>query len=257
MHLDSDIKTFLDEKVVEYNNPDFIDSDPIFVPHQYTKKEDIEIAAFLTASIAWGNRRSIITNALGLMHRMGNSPADFVMNHRENHLVKLNGYVHRTFNAIDAVFFVKALKYIYTCKGGLETVFSDSVASCSVIPAIIHFHKIFFSIPHPIRSVKHVSNPEKGSPAKRINLFLRWMVRKDRNGVDFGLWKHISPAQLSCPLDVHSGNVARKLGLIRRKQNDIRSLNELDANLRLMDYNDPVKYDYALFGLGVYEGFGR
>lgn len=253
----SELKAFLEEKVVAYNNPGFIETDPIYVPHLFIRKEDIEVSAFLTASIAWGNRRSIIQNGLRLMHILGNSPFDFVMSHREHHLERLQGFVHRTFNAIDAVYFVKALRYIYRHQGGLEMVFSGATNSDSVIPAIVHFHKTFFSIPHPVRSVKHVSNPGKGSPAKRINLFLRWMVREDRAGVDFGLWKQISPRQLSCPLDVHSGNVARKLGLIGRKQNDLKALQELDTSLRLMDPSDPVKYDYALFGLGVFEGYGR
>jgi uncharacterized protein (TIGR02757 family) len=251
----SDIKEFLDEKVEKYNNPSFIESDPIYVPHQFSIKEDIEISGFLTATIAWGNRQSIIKSALKLVHIMGNSPFDFVMNHKEHHLDKFDGYVHRTFNSFDAKFFIKALRNIYMVEGGLETIFSGFATHTSIIPSIIRFNKVFFSIPHPTRTIKHVSNPEKGSSAKRINMFLRWMVRDDNCGVDFGLWKSISPAILSCPLDVHSGNVARKLGLLTRKHNDIRAVTELDEVLRSMDKNDPVKYDFALFGLGVFERF--
>jgi len=251
----NEIKEFLDEKVVKYNNPQFIESDPICIPHRFAWKEDIEISGFLTASIAWGNRKMIIKNSLGLMDRLGNSPYDFVMNHKESHLTKLEGFVHRTFNQIDLVCFIKALKNIYLVKGGLETVFAGSVTESSTQPAIHHFKKEFFSLPYPERTFKHVSDPANGSAAKRINMFLRWMVRADNCGVDFGIWKSISPRQLSCPLDVHSGNVARKLGLLTRRQNDSKALEELDYNLRLMDNNDPVKYDYALFGLGVFERF--
>lgn len=250
-----DIKDFLEEKVAIYNNPDFIESDPIYIPHQYTKKEDIEVSGFLTATIAWGNRQSIIKSALKLCSIMGNSPFDFVMNHKEYHLEKLDGYVHRTFNATDARFFIQSLKNIYKNEGGLEGIFSVNASPTSIIPALIRFHQVFFSIPHPGRTIKHVSDPAKGSSAKKINMFLRWMVRSDNKGVDFGLWKAVAPAILSCPLDIHSGNVARKLGLLKRKQNDIRAVVELDDVLRSMDKEDPVKYDFALFGLGVFERF--
>ncbi len=255
MTYNPEIKEFLEEKVVKYNNPAFIETDPIFVPHQFTQKEDIEIAGFLTATLAWGGRKTIVKNALRLILLMGNAPFDFVMSHRDHHLKNFEGFVHRTFNGTDAGYFLTALKHIYQHEGGLEKVFSDSVLSTSILPAISHFHKVFFTLPHPKRTCKHVSNPEKGSPAKRINMFLRWMVRRDNQGVDFGLWKRISPSQLSCPLDVHSGNVARKLGLLNIKQNNLKALEELDANLRSMDAADPVKYDYALFGLGVFERF--
>ncbi len=251
----ADIKEFLEEKVAKYNNPEFIETDPIFVPHQFTLKEDIEIAGFLTASLGWGNRKSIIKNSLRLIALMDSAPYDFILNHKEHDLERMDGFVHRTFNATDAMYFMQALKNIYQHKGGLEKVFAGAVAEKSVIPAISHFHKVFFSLPHPRRTCKHVSNPGKGSPAKRINMFLRWMVRCDKQGVDFGLWKHINPSQLSCPLDIHSGNVARKLGLLTVKHNTLRALEELDASLRSMDPSDPVKYDYALFGLGVFERF--
>lgn len=250
-----EIKEFLDEMVDKYNNPEFIDSDPISIPHQYVLKEDIEIAGFLAATIAWGNRTMIIKNSLKLMNLMGNSPYDFIMSHNERHLNRFDGFVHRTFNQVDLVYFIKALKNIYLDKGGLEAVFSKGVTEYSTQPAIHEFKREFFSLPHPDRTTKHVSDPTKGSAAKRINMFLRWMIRNDDRGVDFGLWKSISSSQLSCPLDVHSGNVARKLGLISRKQNDSKALEELDINLRQMDKNDPVKYDFALFGLGVFEKY--
>ena len=250
-----EIKEFLDEMVDKYNNPAFIESDPISIPHQYELKEDIEIAGFLAATIAWGNRTMIIKNANKLMNLMGHSPYDFIMNHKENHLIRFEGFVHRTFNSIDLVYFIKALKHIYLREGGLETVFAKSVTELSTQPAIHEFKQVFFSLPHPIRTIKHVSDPAKGSAAKKINMFLRWMIRDDDRGVDFGIWKSISPSLLSCPLDVHSGNVARKLSLLSRKLNDSKALEELDCHLRMMDKNDPVKYDFALFGLGVFEKF--
>lgn len=247
-----DIKEFLDEKVLFYNRPEFIDSDPIQVPHRYQLKEDIEIAAFLTATISWGNRKMIIKNAGRMMDLMGNSPYDFVMQCDAD---SIEQYVHRTFNTIDLNFFIRSLKNIYENHDGMEMAFNKNVTGNNVQEGIHHFKKLFFEIDHPMRTLKHVSDPLKGSAAKRINMFLRWMVRKDNAGVDFGLWQGLLPSQLSCPLDVHSGNIARKLGLLHRKQNDARALAELDASLRAMDPLDPVKYDFALFGLGVFEKF--
>ncbi len=248
-----EIKEFLEEKVIQYNRPAFIETDPVFVPHQYIQKEDIEISAFFAATLAWGKREMIIRSALRLLSLMDNSPFDFVVHHNPNDLKRLETFVHRTFNGRDAIFFVKALQYIYMHHGGLEALFSKHAGDASVIPAIQHLHRIFFSIPHEQRTLKHVANPAKGSAAKRINMFLRWMVRRDNKGVDFGIWKSISPAALSCPLDYHSGNVARKFGLLKRKTNDLKALMELDVALRSMDSEDPVKYDFALFGLGVFE----
>ncbi|PTX62971.1 uncharacterized protein (TIGR02757 family) [Kordia periserrulae] len=250
----TELKSFLDEKVLEYNQPKFVESDPIQIPYQFHQKEDIEIAAFLTATIAWGNRKMINNNAKRMMELLGNSPYDFIMNHTKEDLEKLQSFVHRTFNGTDLIFFVKALKNIYKNHGGLEAVFANASTE-NLQESISHFKEVFFSIPHPERTRKHVSDPKKGSAAKRINMFLRWMVRNDKAGVDFGIWKSISPSQLSCPLDVHSGNVARKLGLLQRKQNDAKALLELDTALRKLDPNDPVKYDFALFGLGVFEKF--
>lgn len=251
----SELKEFLDEKVQLYNHPKFIESDPIQIPHLYTLKEDIEISGFLTATISWGNRIMIINNSQKLMAKLGNSPFDFVMNHSENDLEKLNDFVHRTFNGTDCITFIKALKNIYQNHNGLEFVFSKNIQINTLQQNISSFKSIFFEIEHDYRTQKHVSDPINNSAAKRINMFLRWMVRNDNAGVDLGIWNSISPSQLSCPLDVHSGNVARKLGLLSRKQNDAKALLELDSNLQNLDKNDPVKYDFALFGLGVFEGF--
>ena len=250
-----ELKDFLDAKVIQYNSREFLETDPIQIPHLFNKKEDIEVSAFLTATIAWGNRKSIIANALHLMELLDNDPYNFVLSYKESELAHLKPFVHRTFNGIDLEYFIKALKNIYLRHGGLEAVFSDHCTQFSTQPAISSFKHLFFEIPHPKRTTKHISDPNKGSAAKRINMFLRWMVRDKSTHVDFGLWKSISPSILSCPLDVHSGNVARKLGLLHRKQNDARAVNELDSSLRKMDPQDPVKYDFALFGLGVFEKF--
>ncbi len=251
----SELKPFLDEKVQLYNNPNFIESDPIQIPHLFTLKQDIEIAGFLTATIAWGNRKMIINNSKKMIDYMGNSPYDFVMSHQDKQLEKLETFVHRTFNGLDFIQFIKSLQHIYTNYNGLEAVFARSNPTQVNYNRITEFKKIFFEIPHHTRTTKHISDPQNGSAAKRINMFLRWMVRQDNNGVDLGIWKTISPATLSCPLDVHSGNVARKLSLLTRKQNDAKALAELDFNLRLLDKKDPSKYDFALFGLGVFEKF--
>lgn len=251
----AELKEFLDAKVIQYNHPEFLESDPIQIPHLFSLKEDVEISGFLTATIAWGNRKSIIANAHKMMELMDNAPYDFIKNHQEDDLEKLQHFVHRTFNGIDFVHFVKSLRHIYQNRGGLEGVFTANLDKKSIQPSISKFKEAFFEIPHPQRTTKHISDPLKGSAAKRINMYLRWMVRNNSTGVDFGLWKNISPAILSCPLDVHSGNVARKLGLLKRKQNDAKALAELDHSLRKLDPNDPVKYDFALFGLGVFEKF--
>ena len=250
----SELKDFLDEKVNEFNTLDFIEPDPISVPHRYSLKEDIEISSFLASSIAWGNRKMITKNGHRMMDLLGDSPFDFVMSHQEHQLERLDEFVHRTFNGEDFKYFIRALNHIYNNHGGLETIFKKHQTEISLQPAIHKLNKIFFEIPHPNRTKKHVADPMKGSVAKRINMNLRWLCRKDNKGVDFGIWD-INPAKLSCPLDVHSGNVARKLGLLNRKNNDIKALEELDKSLRELDPNDPVKYDFALFGLGIFEGF--
>ena len=250
-----ELKQFLDEKVIQYNQPKFIESDPIQIPHLFSKKEDIEISGFLTATIAWGKRQMIIKNSHKMIEIMGNSPHDFILNHQEKDLEDIQYFVHRTFNSIDFTFFIKSLKNIYQNHNGLEAVFAKNIQDDTVKNSIHQFKKVFFEIEHPQRTTKHISDPIKGSAAKRINMYLRWMARQDQTGVDFGIWKSISPSVLSCPLDVHSGNVARKLGLLTRKQNDWKALTELDTNLRKLDPNDPTKYDFALFGLGIFEGF--
>ena len=251
----TELKEFLDAKVIQYNHPEFLESDPIQIPHLFTLKEDVEISGFLTATIAWGNRKSIISNAHKMMELMDHAPYDFIKNHQEDDLDKLQNFVHRTFNGVDLVYFVKSLQNIYQYRGGLEDVFTSNLDKKSIQPAISKFKEVFFEIPHPKRTSKHISDPIKGSAAKRINMYLRWMVRDNTTGVDFGLCKDIPTSILSCPLDVHSGNVARKLGLLKRKQNDAKALAELDRSLRKLDPKDPVKYDFALFGLGVFEKF--
>jgi uncharacterized protein (TIGR02757 family) len=251
----SGLKEFLDEKVELYNRPDFIEADPISIPHQFNSKHDIEIAGFLAATIAWGNRKMILRNANRMMELLDHSPYDFIMNSGDAEIETIRNFVHRTFNSTDLIYFLKALQNIYRNRGGLETIFNTYKNPGSMQPAIHEFHTVFFEVPHEKRTERHVSDPFKGSAAKKLNMFLRWMVRQDRKGVDFGIWKSVSPSALSCPLDVHSGNVARKLGLLKRKQNDSKAVAELDIFLRELDPADPVKYDFALFGLGVSEGF--
>ncbi len=251
----SELKSFLDEKVVQYNTLDFIESDPVQIPHLFSQKEDIEIAGFLSATIAWGNRKMIIKNSHKMMDLMGNAPYDFVMSHSENDLERLEIFVHRTFNGQDFASFIRNLKNIYENHNGLESVYAKNQELKTMQNSISEFKKTFFEIPHQFRTQKHISDPLNNSAAKRINMYLRWMVRQDTKGVDLGIWKSISPASLSCPLDVHSGNVARKLGLLTRKQNDGKALAELDLKLREFDPIDPVKYDFALFGLGIFEKF--
>lgn len=250
----AELKEFLDAKAELYNRPDFIESDPIQIPHRFTTKEDIEISGFLAATIAWGNRKMIINSANKMMNALRNNPYDFVMSATDEQINRIDNIVHRTFNSEDFRYFIQSLRNIYTRHGGLEKVFSSN-SHINLQHRISDFKKIFFEIDHPSRTTKHISDPLKGSSSKRLNMYLRWLCRSDDKGVDFGIWKSISPAELSCPLDVHSGNVARKLGLLTRKQNDAKALQELDANLRELDPIDPVKYDFALFGLGVFEKF--
>ncbi len=253
------LKDFLDSKVEEYNNSDFIDEDPICIPHSFSLKEDIEIAGLLSATIAWGKRKVIVKNCNKMMELMDSSPYDFIMNHTKNDLERFNDFKHRTFNGGDLKCFVSQIQRMYKDHGGLEKVFYEGIdettSNCS--GAIENFRNVFIQgiTEEEYRTIKHVSSPMKGSASKRLIMFLRWMVRQDKKGVDFGIWNTISPAYLSCPLDVHSGNVARKLGLITRNQNDWKAVMELDTELRKLDAKDPAKYDFALFGLGVYEKF--
>lgn len=250
------LPALLNEKADWYNRPWFIESDPIQIPHRYTCKSDIEIAAFLTATIAWGSRPLIIRSASKMMELMGNQPFDFVMAAGQSQLQRLETFVHRTFSGIDLLFFVQSLRSIYKLHGGLEGVFTESfTASPSVAKALIAFRQMFFNQPHPERTRKHVSDVAKNAAAKRLNMFLRWMVRKDSRGVDFGLWQNIPMSALYLPLDLHTGNTARKLGILTRKQNDWKAVEEVTSVLQTFDSADPVRYDFALFGLGIYEQF--
>jgi len=251
----TELKEFLDEKVELYNRPSFIEHDPISIPHLYTKKEDIEISGFLAATIAWGNRKMILRSSVRMMEILEDSPYEFIVNSSDCELDQAVRFVHRTFNLVDLAYFLQALRHIYRNKGGLEKIFETYKTSDSLQPAIHELHRIFFELPHERRTERHVSDPFKGSAAKKLNMYLRWMIRNDNRGVDFGIWKTIPPSILSCPLDIHSGNVARKLGVLKRKQNDSKAVIELDTYLRSLDKQDPVKYDFALFGLGVFEKF--
>ena len=254
IHFD-DLKSFLDEKAEIYENIQFLEKDPISIPHQFNKKEDIEISGFLIATISWGTRVSILKSGKRMMLLMGNDPYSFIISHSAKDLKRVSSFVHRTFNGSDLIYFIKALRHIYINHKGLEFAFSQDKYSKRMDKNINNFKNLFFELPHMKRTEKHVSDPLKGSAAKRLNMYLRWMVRSPKKNVDFGIWKRISPSQLSCPLDVHSGNVARNLGILNRKQNDHKALLELDSKLREFNANDPVKYDYALFGLGVNEKF--
>jgi len=248
-----DLKDFLDDKVALYQKPNFINDDPISIPHEYSLKEDIEISAFLSATIAWGRRAMIMKNARGMMTILDNSPYDFILNASEKEINKSLNFCHRTFQGVDLQTFIYALRNIYQNHNGLEACFYTEKDDMS--EGISNFKQTFFSIEHLQRTQKHISDPLKGSASKRLIMFLRWMVRPNNKGVDFGVWKTLNPSQLSCPLDVHTANVARKLGLINRKANDWKTVKELDVHLRSFCKEDPAKYDFALFGLGIYEKF--
>src|ERR1700757_186581 len=251
------LKEFLDEKYFLYHQKKFIETDPICIPHQFTKKQDIEIAAFLAATIAWGNRQSIIKNATKLMQFMDFTPHSFVTDGTAKDIKVFSKFVHRTFNGEDCMFFIQSLKHLYKNNESLEVIFSKGIKPSdeTIKNGIVSFREEFFSIRHPARTQKHVSNPVKNSSSKRLCMFLRWMVRTNKAGVDFGIWKTIKPSQLCLPLDLHTGNVSRKLGLLRRTQNDWQAVEEVTALLRQLDNKDPVKYDFALFGLGIFEKF--
>jgi uncharacterized protein (TIGR02757 family) len=252
MEISKEIADYLNHKYMQYANLEFADTDPVQVPRLFTKKEDVEISGFLAATIAWGNRKSIITNAMRIIDLMGGNPYDFVSNANEKELAALSVFTHRTFNGLDFAAFAVSLKHIYIQHGGLEQVFSDGLArNGSIYGAICHFRDVFTGGSFLHRSRKHVADPSKGSAAKRINMYLRWMVRA--GGADIGIWKSIPCAALMLPLDVHSGRMARALGILARKQDDWRAVEEVTGALRMLDPNDPVKYDYALFGIGVFE----
>jgi uncharacterized protein (TIGR02757 family) len=251
----SEVKELLDFKFEQFNAQSFIETDPICIPHQFSKKQDIEITALLVATIAWGNRTMIINNGKKLISIMGESPYDFIMEYGKSNQKMEYNFVHRTFNLEDLHFFFSALHAIYQKYDSLEQAFYEHHDYPGVKGRIVNFRNEMLHTNHLSRSEKHISNPAKNSAAKRLNMFLRWMVRKDASGVDFGIWDSIDTADLYLPLDVHTGNVARKLNLLKRKQNDWKSLDELMVKLRKMDPKDPVKYDFALFGLGVFDKF--
>lgn len=246
------VRNFLERKTAEFNRPGFIADDPVSVPHLFTRKEDIEIAGFLAATIAWGQRATIVKNGMRMMQLMSQAPYEFTMNAGTKDLNRISEFVHRTFNGTDFKVFIRCLRNIYAKYEGMENVFAAQLKKeNNMMDAISGFRKTFFSIRHEARTQKHVSDPAKNSSAKRINMFLRWMVRKDANGVDFGIWKSIPTAALMIPLDVHVGNVARELQLLHRKQDDRKAVEELTKALRQFDPLDPVKYDFALFGTGI------
>jgi uncharacterized protein (TIGR02757 family) len=250
------LKEFLDEKVELYNRPSFIEPDPISIPHRYSKKEDIEISGFLAATIAWGRRDLILRSSNKLMSVMENSPHEFILSAGEKELDNLYGFVHRTFNGQDCKTFLRGLKNIYTSCNSMEDVIVEGMSdSGSLRQGLSHFRDVFFTMPHEKRSEKHFADLKSGAAGKRLFMFLRWMVRNDGRGVDFGIWKKISPSMLYIPLDLHSGNTSRRLGLLTRKQNDWKAVEELTSVLREFDPTDPVKYDFALFGIGVNEKF--
>lgn len=252
------LKEFFDEKVRQYNQPSFIQDDPVCIPHLFTKKADIEIAGLFAAIFAWGNRTTIISKSKELMGLMGNAPHDFCLNHSAKDLQSLMAFKHRTFNTTDLLYFIEFLKYHYTYHTSLEEAFLKIPLGeeNKIEQSLIHFHNYFFSLEHvPGRTKKHIATPYKGSTCKRINMYLRWMVRKDKNGVDFGIWKKIKPSELICPIDLHVARVAKRFHLLHRQQIDWLAATELTRYLRTLDADDPVKYDFALFGLGVTEKY--
>lgn len=249
------LKEFLDSKVDEYNQPSFIKNDPICIPHLFRTKQDIEIAGLFAAIFAWGNRITIIQKAKELMQLMDMQPYKFCLNHDLAGLKRLLSFKHRTFNTTDLLYFIEFLKYHYSKHLSLESAFT--MHGNTIEEMLTGFHYYFFSLEDaPARTKKHISTPGKNSTCKRLNMFLRWMVRKDHKGVDFGIWKNISSSQLICPIDLHVARVARHFNLLQRKQTDWQAALELTARLRTFDKNDPAKYDFALFGLGVAEKFG-
>lgn len=255
--MDQRLKDFLDKKAEEYNQPSFIAPDPISIPHGFTKKQDREIAGFFAALFAWGNRTIIINKSRELMALMDGAPYQFVVHHKEEDRRRFLHFRHRTFNATDLLYFLEFLQHHYTQNDSLEQAFLPGGPFVSIEAALNHFHSYFFSLPGaPARTGKHIAAPFKGSSCKRLNMYLRWMVRRDHKGVDFGLWPNIPQRSLICPIDVHVARVAKKLGLLHRKPVDWLAALELTHQLRLMDPDDPVKYDFALFGLGVGEKFG-
>ncbi len=248
-------KEFLDEKAALYNQPAFIAADPICIPHAFSLKQDIEIAGLFAATLAWGNRTTIINNCKKLMQWMDNKPYDFILNHSDDDLRPFVHFVHRTYNATDLLYFIQLLKYHYGRSPSLEDAFvpEDSYLHEHVGPALEHFHNYFFSIEHPERTRKHVATPDRDSACKRLCMYLRWMVRTDDKGVDFGIWSKIKPAQLVCPLDVHVARVAHRMDLIDNIKSNWRNAVTLTSHLKQFNAADPAIYDFALFGLGMAE----
>ena len=250
----SQLFELLESKVAQFNKPSFIENDPISVPHRFTRQQDIEIAAFLSAILAWGSRKAIIKSANHFIQCMDNDPYNFVCHCEDTDLKPFTNFKHRTFNPTDALYFITFFKHYYLHHDTLEAAFAQHLSAEDehVGNALTGFHQLFFDLPFaPQRTQKHIATPLRNSACKRLNMFLRWMVRTNDAGVDFGLWKHIQPAQLLCPLDVHVDRIARNLGLLNRKQTDWKATLELTRHLRQFDPNDPVKYDFALFGMGV------
>ena len=246
------LQKLLDQKVKQYNSIDFIEKDPISIAHQFTQQQDIEIAGFFAAIFAWGNRITIINKSKELLQRMDNDPFHFCTQHQDKDLKKLLGFAHRTFNTTDLLYCIAFLKHHYATHKSLETAFFNNCNS--VEEALIHFHHYFFSLEDaPSRTKKHIASPLAGSTCKRLNMFLRWMVRSDAQAVDFGIWKRVAPSALIMPVDVHVARVSRNLGIIKRKQTDWQTAIELTNYCRTLDAADPVKYDFALFSLGVNE----
>ena len=249
-----ELKKFLDKKLVAFNQPSFIKDDPVCIPHRFRRKQDIEIAGFFSAIFGWGNRRTIISKSLELMKLMDEAPFQFITQHEEKDLKKLLTFCHRTFNSTDLLYFIQFFRQHYLKNKSLEQAFTRSGGDMESM--LTGFHHYFFSLEHvPERTRKHVASPEKNSSCKRLNMYLRWMVRKDEQGVDFGIWKNISPADLICPIDLHVERVAKKLGLLEGKTTGWKAAKMLTERLAELDPNDPVKYDLALFGLGVIDKF--
>jgi uncharacterized protein (TIGR02757 family) len=252
----TEIKAFLEEKYLQFNSPSFIECDPISIPHSFNDSKNREISGFLIAAIAWGRRDLILRSGRLMLELMDNSPYEFIVSANENELLRFSRFVHRTFNGSDCIYFIKGLSYIYSNFDSMEDVILQGMKDTGLVKdGLMHLRSLFFSLPHERRNEKHFADITGGAAGKRLNMFLRWMVRRDNFGVDFGIWKKINPASLYIPLDLHSGNTARKLGLLTRKMNDWKAVEELTAILREFDPEDPVKYDFALFGLGVNEKF--
>jgi len=248
------LKDFLNKKVDEYNQPFFIENDPVSIPHLFTKQQDIEIAGFFAAIFSWGNRTTIIKKSKELMLLMEMRPHEFCLDHDLRGLKRLLDFKHRTFNSTDLLYFIEFFKWHYSNHKSLEESFI--VHGNSIEKMLVGFHHYFFSLEHvPARTKKHIATPERNSTCKRLNMFLRWMVRNNNEGIDFGIWQSILPSQLICPIDVHVARVARHLGLLKRKQTDWQAAVELTNNLKEFDPDDPVKYDLALFSIGISEKF--